>query len=50
MRSDAEFDRFISEGLKEAADRSEVPALCKTEIDETGQLKNGRRQQQSVAC
>ena len=33
MRSDAEFDRFISEGLKEAAGRVEVPAHCKTEID-----------------
>ena len=33
MRSDAGFDRFISEGLKEAAGRVEVPARCKTEID-----------------
>ena len=33
MRSDARFDRFISEGLKEAAGRVEVPARCKTEID-----------------
>ena len=33
MRSDAGFDRFISEGLKEAAGRVEVPAHCKTEID-----------------
>ena len=33
MRSDAGLDRFISEGLKEAAGRVEVPARCKTEID-----------------
>ena len=33
MRSDARFDRFISEGLKEAAGRVEAPARCKTEID-----------------
>ena len=33
MRSDAGFDRFISEGLKEAAGRVEVLACCKTEID-----------------
>ncbi len=33
MRSDTEFDRFISEGLREAADRTEVPTLCKTKID-----------------
>ena len=33
MRSDVGFDRFISEGLKEAAGRVEVPAHCKTEID-----------------
>lgn len=33
MRSDTEFDRFISEELKEAAGRVEVPVRCKTEID-----------------
>ena len=33
MRSDAGFDRFISERLKEAAGRVEVPERCKTEID-----------------
>ena len=33
MRSDAGFDRFITEELKEAAGRVEVPARCKTEID-----------------
>ena len=33
MRSDAEFDKFISEGLGEAADRAEVPSRFKTEID-----------------
>ena len=50
MRSDAEFDRFISEGLGEAADRAEVPARCKKEIDarivsaESGQKTGGIKQ------
>ena len=34
MRSNAEFDRFISGELKRAADSVEAPSRCKAEIDE----------------
>ena len=53
MRSDAGLDRFISEGLKEAAGRVEVPARCKTEIDtrivsaESDQQTGGTKQMRS---
>ena len=33
MRSEEEFEKFISEELKEYACRAEVPARCKAEID-----------------
>ena len=53
MRSDAGFDRFISEGLKEAASRVEVPVRCKAEIDtrimsaESNQQTGGTKQMRS---
>ena len=53
MRSDARFDRFISEGLKEAASRVEVPVRCKTAIDtrimsaESDQQTGGIKQMRS---
>ena len=55
MRSDARFDRFISEGLKEAASRVEVSARCKTEIDmrimsaESDQQTGGTKQMRNWA-
>ena len=56
MRSDAGFDRFISEGLKEAASRVEVPVRCKAEIDtrimsaESNQQTGGTKQMRSWTC
>ncbi|MCR5809988.1 MAG: hypothetical protein K6G34_01055, partial [Lachnospiraceae bacterium] len=53
MRSDAGFDRFITEELKEAAGRVEVPARCKTETDtrimsaESDQQTGGTKQMRS---
>ena len=53
MRSDAGFDKFITEGLKEAAGRVEVPVRCKTEIDtrimsaESDQQTGGIKQMRS---
>ena len=53
MRSDAGFDKFITEGLKEAASRVEVPVRCKTAIDtrimsaESDQQTGGIKQMRS---
>ena len=50
MRSEEEFEKFISEELKEYACRAEVPARCKAEIDariiaaESDQKKGGIKQ------
>lgn len=44
MRSDTEFDKFISEELRKAADRVEVPISSKTNIDERIMSAESNRQ------
>ena len=48
MRSDTEFDMFISDWLKQSADNAEVPVRCKAEIDERIECSESNRKKGGI--
>ena len=48
MRSDTEFDMFISDWLKQTADNAEVPVHCKAEIDERIECSESNRKKGGI--